>query len=242
MSGQLEVVSAERERTRSWLCIRDQLTAGCSVSESAVQALARLAPANPELVLSLHRLRRGRIESQQGDFWRPLPTYRISQSSTASRQKTGLQARVKLMMHMRALKERTHHLRDASIDQMSRLSIPRVRPLVVLLAAVVPTVIGAFWLRVAVLEDRAVGLACRQGSEDWLCLVRNAATFSYEHALLGSFAVLIASVNLVRPSYVTFAVATCAATIGAIVYNVGGAAIAITLLILSLARRERETI
>ena len=31
------------------------------------------------------------------------------------------------------------------------------------------------------------------------------------------------------------------ATIGAVLYNVGGAGIAITLLILSLARRERET-
>ena len=137
--------------------------------------------------------------------------------------------------------ERTHHLRDASIDQMSRLSVPMVRPLGVLLATVVPTVTGAFWLRFAILENRAVGLSCREGSEDWLCLVRNATTFSYEYALLGSFAVLIAAVNLARPSYVTFAVATVAATIGAILYNVGGAGIAITLLILSLARRERET-
>jgi cell division protein FtsL len=143
---------------------------------------------------------------------------------------------------MRALMERTHHLRDASIDQMSRLSVHMVRLLVVLLATVVPTVTGTFWLRFAILENRAVGLSCREGSEDWLCLVRNAATFSYEYALLGSFAVLLAAVNLVRPSYVTFAVATVAATIGAILYNVGGAGIAITLLILSLARRERETV
>jgi hypothetical protein len=143
---------------------------------------------------------------------------------------------------MRALMERTHHLRDASIDQMSRVSLPMVRLLVVLLATVVPTVTGTFWLRFAILENRAVGLSCREGSEDWLCLVRNAATFSYEYALLGSFAVLIAAVNLVRPSYVTFAVAAVAATIGAILYNVGGAGIAITLLILSLARRERETV
>jgi cell division protein FtsL len=143
---------------------------------------------------------------------------------------------------MRALMERTHHLRDASIDQMSRVSLPMVRLLVVLLATVVPTVTGTFWLRFAILENRAVGLSCREGSEDWLCLVRNAATFSYEYALLGSFAVLIAAVNLVRPSYVTFAVAAVAATIGAILYNVGGAGIAITLLILSLARRERDTV
>jgi hypothetical protein len=138
--------------------------------------------------------------------------------------------------------ERTYRLRDAWIDQVSRLSVPVVRQLLALLAIVVPTIACAFWLRFAVLEDRAVGLLCRQGSGDWLCVVRNAATFSYEHALLGSFAVLIAAVNLVRPAYVTFAVAAVAATIGAILYNVGGAGIAITLLILSLARRERETI
>jgi hypothetical protein len=138
--------------------------------------------------------------------------------------------------------ERTHHLRDAWIDQVSRLFVPVVRQLLVLLAIVVPTTACAFWLRFAILEDRAVGLLCRQGSGDWLCVVRNAATFSYEYALLGSFAVLIAAVNLVRPSHLTFAVAAVAAAIGAILYNVGGAGIAITLLILSLARRERETI
>jgi len=146
------------------------------------------------------------------------------------------------MLHMRALIERTHHVRDAGIDQVSRLSVPVVRQLVVLLAIVGLTVACAFWLRFAVLEDRAVGLLCRQGSGDWLCVVRDVATFSYEHALLGSFAVLIAAANLIRPSSVTFAVATVAATTGAILYNVGGAGIAITLLILSLARRERETI
>ena len=74
-----------------------------------------------------------------------------------------------------------------------------------------------------------------------MCLVRNVATFSYEYTLLGSFAVITAAVNLVRPSQLTLAVATIATTIGAILYNVGGAGIAITLLILSLARGERET-
>ena len=145
------------------------------------------------------------------------------------------------MMHMRALLERTYHLRGASVDLVSRLSAPMVRRLVGWLAIVVLTVTCAFWLRLAILEDRAVGLLCRQGSGDWLCLVRDAATFSYEYALLGSFAVITAAVNLVRPSALTLAIATVAATIGAILYNVGGAGIAITLLILSLARRERET-
>src|SRR5215470_3045831 len=146
------------------------------------------------------------------------------------------------MMHMRALLERTHHLRGASVDLVSRLSAPMVRRLGGWLAIVVLTGTCAFWLRLAILEDRAVGLLCRQGAGDWLCLVRDAATFSYEHALLGWFAVLIAAVNLVRPANVTFTVAAVAATIAAIVYNVGGAAIAITLLILSLARRERELV
>jgi len=150
--------------------------------------------------------------------------------------------RVELMMHEKALMKRTQHLRDASADQVSRLSVPVIRQLVVLLVIVILTVTCAFWLRLAVLEDRAVGLSCRQGSSDWLCLVRNVATFSYEYALLGLFAVIIAAVNLARPSRVMFAFATVAATIGAILYNVGGAGIAITLLILSLARRERETV
>jgi hypothetical protein len=144
-------------------------------------------------------------------------------------------------MHMRALLERTHHLRGAWIDLLSRLSAPMVGRLVGWLAIVVLTVTCAFWLRLAILEDRAVGLLCRQGSGGWLCLVRDAATFSYEYALLGSFAVITAAVNLVRPSHLRLAVATVAATTGAILYNVGGAGIAITLLILSLARRERET-
>jgi hypothetical protein len=138
---------------------------------------------------------------------------------------------LELMMHKT--------LRD---DLASRLLVPVVCRLTVILAMVLLTASCAFWFRFGVLEDRAVGLWCRQGSDDWLCLVREAATFSYEHSLLGSFAVAMAAVNLVRRSYTTFAVATVAATIGAVLYNVGGAGIAITLIILSLARRERETV
>jgi len=125
---------------------------------------------------------------------------------------------------------------------MSGLFIPTVRRLAALFAMVVLTVCCACWLRFGVLEDRAVGLLCRQGPGDWLCFVRSAATFSYEHALLGSLAILLAAVNLVRPSFRMFAVGTVAAMIGAVLYNVGGAGIAITLLILSLARDERETV
>lgn len=137
--------------------------------------------------------------------------------------------------------ERTRHLHDALTNLTSGSSMRIVRRLAALLAMVLLTVGCAFWLRLEVLEDRAVGLACRQGPGDWLCLVRGAATFSYEHALFGYLAVILATVNLVRPSLATFAVASVASAIAAVLYNVGGAGIAITLLILSLARGERET-
>lgn len=125
---------------------------------------------------------------------------------------------------------------------MSGSLIPIARQLAVLLAMLLLTVSCTFWLRFGVLEDRAVALSCRQGSGDWLCLVRIAATFSYEHSLLGSLAVLLAAMNLVRPSFAGFAVATVVAAISAVLYNVGGAGIAITLVILSLARDQRETV
>ena len=125
---------------------------------------------------------------------------------------------------------------------MGGLFIPTVRRWAVLFAIVVVTVCCACWLRFGILEDRALGLLCRQGAGGWLCLVRSAATFLYEHSLLGFLATLLAIVNLVWPSFRTFVLGTVAATIGAVLYNVGGAGIAITLLILSLAGDERGTV
>lgn len=72
--------------------------------------------------------------------------------------------------------------------------------------------------------------------------MRSAATFLYEHSLLGFLATFLAGVNLLWPSFRTFVLGTVAATIGAVLYNVGGAGIAITLLILSLASDERGTV
>ena len=142
-------------------------------------------------------------------------------------------------MHKRVSIERAHRLRD---DPPPRSFVSIVCRLTGLLAIVFLTVSGAFWFRLAVLENRAVGLSCRQGSGDWLCLMREVATFSYEHSLLGWFAVVMAAVNLVRPSSAMFAVASVAASVGAVIYNVGGAGIAITLIIFSLARRERDRV
>ena len=58
--------------------------------------------------------------------------------------------------------------------------------------------------------------------------------------MFGIAALLVAAINLLRPSLVLFAVALAIACVGVVLYNVVLSSLAIGLLILSLARREPE--
>jgi hypothetical protein len=74
----------------------------------------------------------------------------------------------------------------------------------------------------------------------WLCLTRQVTIVLFTYSVFGWFALIVATINLLRPTLVLFAAALAAACCGVVLYNVGLSSLAVGLLILSLARRAPE--
>lgn len=121
-----------------------------------------------------------------------------------------------------------------------KLFLPSARATNILLVVGFSALGYALYLRYMALEQSTVGLACGAGLDTWLCFSRKTATVLFQNSVLGIAALLIAAVNLLRPSLVLFAVALGIACVGVVLYNIVLSSLAIGLLILSLARREPE--
>ena len=98
----------------------------------------------------------------------------------------------------------------------------------------------ALYMRYLAIEQTPVGLACEGGLKTWLCFTRHIAIVLFTYSVFGWAALIVAAVNLLRPSLLLFAVALSLCCIGVVLYNVGLSAIAVGLLLLSFARRAPE--
>jgi hypothetical protein len=94
----------------------------------------------------------------------------------------------------------------------------------------------ALYLRYRVIEQSSVALACDAGLKTSLCAARRAATFLFRHSVFGIAALAAALLNLIRPSLMMWGLALAAGGLGIVLYNVGLSALAVALLMLSLAR------
>ena len=121
-----------------------------------------------------------------------------------------------------------------------KLFLPSARAINVLLIVGFCALGYALYLRYLAIEQSTVGLACGAGLNTWLCFSRAIATTLFQNSVFGITALLVAGVNLLRPSLVLFAVALAIACIGVVLYNIVLSSLAIGLLILSLSRREPE--
>ena len=124
---------------------------------------------------------------------------------------------------------------------MSRLFVPTRRELSLLLTLGVLSLGGALYLRYVLVEQMWVALSCQEGTLSVMCVTRRATNVLFQYWVFGSVALVAATLNLIRPSLVRFAVATVAAAFGIVLYNIGPAAVAIGMLILSLARPASGT-
>jgi hypothetical protein len=98
----------------------------------------------------------------------------------------------------------------------------------------------ALYLRYLAIEQSSVGLACAAGPDTWLCFSRRIAIALFENSVFGWAALIIAALNLLRPSIVLFGAALAVACLGVVLYNVALSSLAIGLLVLSFARRAPE--
>jgi hypothetical protein len=118
-----------------------------------------------------------------------------------------------------------------------KLFLPSARATNVLLIVGFCSLGYALYLRYLAIEQSAVGLACQAGLGTWQCFTRNIVISLYWHSVFGWTALIIAVLNLMRPSLVLFALGLAATCLGIVLYNNGLAGLAAGLLVLSLARR-----
>jgi len=99
----------------------------------------------------------------------------------------------------------------------------------------------ALYMRYLAVEQSTVGLACQAGLNTWLCFSRSIVIALFTNSVFGIAALVIAVLNLLRPSLVLFGAALALACLGVVLYNAQLSALAIGLLVLSLARHAPAT-
>ena len=116
------------------------------------------------------------------------------------------------------------------------LFLPTARQTNWLLIVAFLSVGQALYVRYMVMENLNAELACQAGLNTWLCTAFRVSIALYPHNVFGGVAVAVALLNLVRPSIVLVTVALAAAGYGIVMHNADLSALAVGLLILSLAR------
>jgi hypothetical protein len=99
----------------------------------------------------------------------------------------------------------------------------------------------ALYLRYLAIELSSVALACDAGLPTMLCKTRLLVTSLFKSSVFGTVAIVIALLNLMRPSIVLLTGGLIAAGFGIVLYNVGLSGLAIGLLILGFARPAPAT-
>jgi hypothetical protein len=94
----------------------------------------------------------------------------------------------------------------------------------------------ALYLRFLAIENPNVALACQGGLKTWLCASWEFSVVLFRHEVFGLAALAIALLNLLRPSLVLVALTLAVAAFGVVLHNVDLSALAVGVLILSLAR------
>jgi len=118
-----------------------------------------------------------------------------------------------------------------------KLFLPSARATNILLIVGFLSIGYALYLRYLAIEQSQVSLSCATGLNTWLCFTRGIVTALFTNSVFGIAALIVAGLNLLRPSLLLFAVALASACFGIVLYNIALSALAIGLLVLSLARR-----
>lgn len=120
-----------------------------------------------------------------------------------------------------------------------KLFAPTARATNVLLIIGFVSVGYALYLRYMAIEPALVARACDEGLQSWLCTTRATVIQLFARSIFGYAAVGLAVLNLIRPSVPLSAAALVCASFGIVLYNVTSSSLALVLLVLSFARRER---
>jgi hypothetical protein len=123
---------------------------------------------------------------------------------------------------------------------LSPFFVPSRRETVILVALVAATLALALFLRYSIIQNSTIGLACEAGEDSFTCTIRLAVILLFVRNMFGWAALIAAVVQLWRPNTVTFGVSLISIAFGIVLYNTRLSALAIALLVLSLARMPSE--
>lgn len=99
----------------------------------------------------------------------------------------------------------------------------------------------ALYVRYLMVEFSQFALQCDAGLQSASCSIRSLATYLFKNSVFGIAALVIASLNLMRPSVVLLTGGLIAACFGIVLYNVVLSGLAVGLLILCFARPAPAT-
>ena len=99
----------------------------------------------------------------------------------------------------------------------------------------------AIWVRYLMIEFSSFALACDAGTISVSCKIRLLMTYLFKNSVFGIAALVIAVLNLMRPSLFLITGALIAAGFGIVLYNIALSGLAIGLLLLSFARPAPAT-
>lgn len=116
---------------------------------------------------------------------------------------------------------------------------PLLRQGIALGAMFVVVLGGALYLRYGIVENTVLGLACDGGGTSFVCRLRSATIALFNFSVFGTVAIAAACFQLCRPNIVVFGIGLSFAAFGLVVYNTRLSALAVALLIFSLARLAR---
>ena len=126
---------------------------------------------------------------------------------------------------------------DKEDEAPARALIVPSRRVWILFAALGLVALGAaLFLRYSIIQNTPIGLACEAGEGSLTCKVRLTVILMFVQDTFGWIAMIAAGVQLWRPNRVAFAVGLVAALLGLVLYNTRASALAVALLVLSLAR------
>jgi hypothetical protein len=121
-----------------------------------------------------------------------------------------------------------------------KLFLPSRRAASVLAMLGVVALGTALYLRYAIIQNSAIGVACEAGEASFTCKLRLAVILMFVQDCFGWVAMIAAGVQLWRPNIVAFGTGVVFALLGLVLYNTRASALAIALLVISLARPEAK--
>jgi hypothetical protein len=116
---------------------------------------------------------------------------------------------------------------------------PSRRQATLLGALALAALAAALYLRYGIIENTQIGFACDAGDLSLICRLRLATVYLFNTTVFGAVSIAAAGLQLCRPNIVAFGIGLIFAAFGVVLYNTRLSALALALLVLSLARLAR---